>query len=1470
MELVHKLNLNKHPKDNENLSLVNALNIKVNPDGSCLSNEESIKENTFINDWLVNHFTSYYNHKYTFNKIISVIPVINELILLVNVKEAADSALIFRYREKTSTQIEAMELAHGNLTYINNTVKYQGLKYYGGKINATFTYNVENELILAIAESGVENVDIPLRVINIGQFGVLGYEDVGLTDGELAINPEIKIPTVNDVEYIKGSAYKGWYYLYIRYQINDSNKTYTQWYPMGFPIYVDTLNKAGIIKYVFNRETHLSEEDAWKIIAPKDGKQGFCVGCTDHFSDETNIAQETFKINFTNPAGVRTYYQIGIVCCSKSYTKAFKTRNIINYVDSYTDVGKGTPQKFIFDVNSLDITSVDEFIIDNYNPFNVENIINYKNRLYIANYKEHTANDKTINKTIINNIKIELHKEYFDDEAVVYDVPILNNQNETMLSNQYTSHQINKIPLHSYLGVQEDTIITVKNSYQNISYTDKASYFNISTIDNINYGYAKIVYSEYVGPTQTRDVFINNPVIINGLNTIYFNEANNAIINGQLYINTKLSFNNRKLNSTLIPGECYNFFIHFVDKYGHATNGYKIENHIKWTVKNNFKVGPIKIEEIIPYKIIDNCYAAIPINDDVFIFNSKTNKYEINSSNIKFYSTIDTVNFTLSNEITENTDTLKTFILSNIFDEKYIDFKWYQLIESADKDNFNIFINSKDERLFKVPISETFIKVRISNDEVQKGPKYIYKHIRNMIKVKNVTIPNGYIGYFISYEQYEPMRRFSGMLTRADFISQSSYDIFNSINVSNKKKSNTMMFYSNQLDVVDSIKADFNLIRFEGSNNFDIVDIPNWDYYQRTDGFDYCYDMNKPLIDSIYSSTIRPMPEYTIVAAGSAKNNRIGLGTGIKIKDSYGLFPEVRGTGSADLTGIMQYYVTLINSTRNIYTNDDKKLIPLSQVIYNTEDKLIEQGYNGHWTYDGVLIYENSGIAFNDADKKVYRISDNTEYYKSEVSAYKPHTYQNDIPFLAYVQFPVCDTVFYESKRFKNEPDPVIYITYIDKEKTENSKYARGSIVTPNNSIDLFENPQGSSEQFYPKIFNNYADFKNNITQFTKTIRRSDIISDESTHNSWKKFSPEAYKNIIENKGKITNIIGVGYMFLVHTEHSLFMFDANNMIKTLNTDLQIIQPDAFDVEYKEIFTSTLGYGGLQDKNAWILDKFGYIFYNNDSNNFYRFDNNTLTLIDENIINWLNKYKPYNVRFANDKFNNRLLIKMNYNINNEIKNIVLSYNYAINSFISLHSYYFEEGINTKNNLYLKCNNIHEGCALHQFINDDSSFGEFDNIIDNIGIKTIKPSKISIIINPQYLTIKMLEHITYKLTKLANSVNIDNTTLPVEGEKQPFSGNTIRIYNNLVDTGELDITVDDKAIKNIFCDYTKPYWHLGNWNFNYLMNNVKNHKIEAFVDNYSRLYGNYFIIEFTFNNIDKLKVEFEELDYKLIKD
>ena len=65
-------------------------------------------------------------------------------------------------------------------------------------------------------------------------------------------------------------------------------------------------------------------------------------------------------------------------------------------------------------------------------------------------------------------------------------------------------------------------------------------------------------------------------------------------------------------------------------------------------------------------------------------------------------------------------------------------------------------------------------------------------------------------------------------------------------------------------------------------------------------------------------------------------------------------------------------------------------------------------------------------------------------------------------------------------------------------------------------------------------------------------------------------------------------------------------------------------------------------------------------------------------------------------------------------------------------------------------------------------------------------------------------------------------------------------------------------------NTIDKFDKPYWDLGNWNFNYLRD------IDYDSNNpESRLFGNYFVIAFDFGNVDTL-IEFENLDVQLTKD
>ena len=349
------------------------------------------------------------------------------------------------------------------------------------------------------------------------------------------------------------------------------------------------------------------------------------------------------------------------------------------------------------------------------------------------------------------------------------------------------------------------------------------------------------------------------------------------------------------------------------------------------------------------------------------------------------------------------------------------------------------------------------------------------------------------------------------------------------------------------------------------------------------------------------------------------------------------------------------------------------------------------------------------------------------------------------------------------------------------------------------------------------------------------------------------------------------------------------MFDRNNTLQTADKEVQLAMPDIFDVDYKEVFTSDLGVCGLQDKFATIVDQFGYIFYDNDAHRIYRFGQGKTENIDLDIVQFINKYKPWQVRFAHDKEANRLLVNMkiyvemfNQRILDYAQEVTLSYNYVINKWISFHDYVFDKGFNTKNMLYLLIDRLEDGSRVYTDIyvinyimnykiNALSArnlrYNYFENLREEREVYYTANSVIDIICNPSYEHIKYLEYIAYKLYKIDFDSNIYSPT-PVEELKQPYSGDTLRVFNTEVDTGLLNILVDDESYntkKNrSIMNYKKPWWELGNWNFNYLRD-----KKQGDVRFPSRLYGNYFVIRFILKD-DYRRIEFESLEYQITKD
>ena len=1504
MNIVPKLNLNKHPKDCDNLSLVDARNIKISHDESCITNENSIITNALIQTFIFNIYRS----NFLIRGIISINTGIVLFVQDYNKVEANINKLdIFVYNEKTIDKDENIYLA------------YSGLSYHGGKFTGTFTYNVENDLIIAFSEYDCDNNElVPLRTINLGNPDKAGAEDNGdirQVESKLSIVPEVKLPAVSNIEYVKGNAYKGWYYLFIRYKINKTD--YTQWYPIGYPIYIDVINRNNIIRYIFNRDAFpektnetIKINQLTNLIIARKPWDGYGVGFSDYISDTTDICNETFKVAIKDLDVNYNIFQIGIICSSKSYTKSYKTFDI--------DIVKNTINYYTLNLKNCEEYGSQELIATYYNYFNVKNIINYKNRLYIAGYNENKIDEEEIINSV-KNITVGLYTTVInistaENTNIREDVTVYK-ENPNPYQFDESIYHVNatiEIPFSKYFSCDDTDLVDFLDNENNRTndHTIKASDLYITTANENNVidtnrinGYFAIINVNYKNIDYSRNQIYRIVINDDMSNIKVINNMKIALQLGFPYIKTDKDFINRKLTTTLIPGEVYNFFIHFVDKYGNFTNGYKIDNTFPQHVnKDGNKVDGVVF--IIPVPQIefeqdrlDYIYCSVDKTakiNDIIIKTLSTLGYIINDYKnpanhmIRYYADYNFITKELSREIqdeirTEDYDYVKNKLIDSVkpFINQNLNYEFYKIFTFNNYINkrlynvgcgFDNYINVNGDSLFKVP----FNNIDVNSHKV-------YRPYFN-----NINIPNNYVGYFISYEKFEKRSKYTGLLTINDFRNTDTIIVNgNTDNVVKKDSlntmsSNTMNFYCDNLDIDDTLELDFDFLRIEGKNVFDYNDIPNINYYQRNAPFGFVTDMNKVQLQDYNFEKLYPMPNYKLAVANSVKDNRIGVGTCIVIDNKYDLFVNATEKKNNDIN---LYRVSLVKDNPNIYNNNNKTLIKFTDVFYNKNNTgIISTGLNGVYTYSGTIIYADTGVVFNETNGIVTMQNAEYQYYPTTVSPEHNETYENDRPFMCYLQMPVIDTVFHESKCFKNEPKPKSYVTKPASEN-DSAQYRTGYMVTPANSIDLFENRQGSADQFNPKTYSNYREDIKDIDVYNKTIRRSNVIQDESRENSWRKFSLEAYKNITENKGIITNLVGIGNLVLAHTEHSLFMFDLNNELKTIDQNIQLHQPDAFDVAYKEVFTSELGYGGLQDKRSAIVDQFGYIFYNNDDNNIYRFDNNQLAIISNDIVEWLIKAKPNNVRFAHDIRNNRLLIKFDYDIfrKNEDgsiftqkRNLVLSYNYKTQNFISTHSYYFRDAYNSKNRVYF-INGFQSGNLVYDTIyNFTEKFNNYCTYANIYGYANAvegfnNSCKLSFIINEGYDIVKFLEYITYKLYKVDESVRGD-VPFPVKKLDTPYAGQILRVYNDNVNTNDINITVDNESIdpnehKNIFGNYKKPYWDLGNWNFSYLRNMIGNEGDQSAAV-MSRLYGNYFIIEFEFLMQDR-RIDFESLSYKISK-
>lgn len=1366
MAFLPYLNINKHPSAVKDGTMVDAMNMIISKDNAVIHTEYGTTINQDIIDKCKRAIDSnVFDLKF-------IIPCNTELVLVLGNSNGTCS--IVRYDEETKECWCCVD-------------KYV---YSGGEVSCTFTYN-RSELIIAIAEIGINGKKIPLKVINLGEFGKHDKRDIRNEDKYFPICPEVHIPKC-EAYYVDGIARKGWYYIFVRYKLDSNN--YTPWYNTNESILVDSFAIENFFNVFTSKDAH-----ADKNFRPN----GFATVAQVDVSDNTDISKCSFQCIMNFPTGEHyKEYQLGFVCVSKTYTKGYRSNDIP--IDT---------NAFSFKREDVIEYEVLDFIKNYNNYYNVHSVVTANNRLYIGNYSEQDLDSGIRVDDIRLDIKVSVAKHNFtlfsegvvdSDDSKIVSKSIYGGNNNNKLtddSDNITNKDIKKQNIRIKIPGLKGEPIHTDAIYRNGSFYITGDNFIIETRDGnlmpirqylgdkVNEHF-RFFYKNRIGvlvytDARIKDLVFNPNNKIRPYAIIYRDTFDKeTFIKNDAWVNSSIDVTPRervlisKNVADLFPGNS------FTDK----------DFHFKF--------------DIYPDDF-GNLDMLIGTDSSNVHYNIKVNMSQYQYATEDYY-----------NSHKNSIDSSKTIVDSDEYNKVYSANNLFTSVGFIPNERYNLFVHFVDKYGYYtrgIPIKDFNAIVNDhGGDFIKNDDGFIYiTNVKDCFSHYNLIFsisgfPKGYIGYFVSYEKLEPAVKHKGIV-----ISDGN---------------NTIRFYNDDLNYRDKLDFKFDRVVLYKTNK--VAHSVSYEGSGQAEGYVVKSTDSVPK----YMADVQLNADYSNSKIYTIKDKKL------RVADGYNNILTATNIliDTFEKVDKGEYIAHLIKSDFSSYKNKDKQLTPCSPVCYNTGE-LVVNPKNGFISKAHAICYDINGkVLYNNATKTFNSHMDNKVI---------------DIPIRQFTFYDYFE-IPHEVISFNNKPDVTFFPNKgLNTTNERERSYYVGCVVECKNTVDLYQQKNFSVQEANPKVLS-WRNPDNRFTdRFEKTIRRSNTIQDESFNIRWRRFNQEDYKNIIENKGSITKLITFGNIFFVHTKHSMFEFNDTDTIKSNNGDIQLANIDIWDIKYRELLTSDLGYAGLKHSNHSIDGQFGYIFYDYDSNRFYRYDDGQFKAIDEDIRCYSSLYGgAHDVKFIDDKNNNRLLIY----ISKGDKDDVISYNYEHNKFISRHSYRFDKGYNTKSNTY-----IVKGNNVVQF--DDSKFVTYDGLSSNKDSNAY----VQTITNAGYYDMKFVEYIKYKLHQLDRKVQYNGINYwdsPVEKQYHKYAADYITINSEYCSTGRMDVSITDY---NTFDDYTKPYFRLGDWYLNLIRDGIvkyNNHSQSAFDS--SRIYGNWFAVKFEFNK--GRYVEFENVEYKLSKD
>ena len=1349
----------------------------------------------------------------------------------------------------------------------------------GAEIDGCVTTNISGEKILTIAQYK-ENGNAPLQHINL--------KYCTTADDNSVYNQAPNIPIVNlilNTTYAK-TIPNGVYVFYIRWEIRD--KVYTPWMLCSHPVFagvntrIDTIQ--GGVKYVDTK---------------RDSAKSFIFDL--NVLDNTATRLNTYK-----------KFQLGFVLTHDDATvaRSWKVFNV-------TDTLKNTHTcPIYFDYENVDEVNIDDMQMSIYELYNVRNVANFKNKLYISNYKESDFNDKT-------------NLDYLDKSIDGFDNPDYTNEvsNNSNINSTYNGYVLNFNYSKGYFDTYENNI-AIGNLFAH-----GGGYYNAG----LTWGITKAV--------KTGETEFEKAVTFD----ICWDSAINPDLATVCNINNNIKgfapFDSMPDGLSTTDGGPTRFMKELATYKGLWIYGPRTDNTSKNHPWYNLSLKRRSVDyKTSPLTFIYGSTESKDVNSiagaryHVFPFNSTTGTYsatgETDPTKIGWPSRDKGID-----------DAARSYIKRNVADEikgqKYCAIAYMYFTNGATKYYVN-FSSNKDDKDYCIDV--------FSSASYGSAPLLLNDAgIDNVNNIKNKL-------YNYVYNNYLSNNNIVGLDESGMLI----------IRVTDPDTHNTIEIPVNSVNVV------FKLYEFSTASPDDVGENDNDDFNVRFDvklktttyevpitfAPSHTINNNSSLNnDNIQSATLMPYSTYNYYAHLVKSNGMIT--NGIKIAkftnagvDSNKLITP-KFTLDNTISNISHDYVGWFISIENVgkkiaecfnivYANGNNyaSCLEVDAMLYNLNNNIKIIDINGR-TVTNEARYASCGVSnpieafgncgfvyWNDnknhsgehlyieidndeSNKDVHDLIKCTPYYPLVAGEYpvsgtdlftgsylcyvKKPTYRlglntyvagKDVykvnrtnglsltDFESYIQMQSSNTVTIHSNFNLNY---LSLTTDIEDQiftiGSASTGYKQAAKVINSSQLSFIYELKSMYKDFTNQVFRSYTEYSR--TQFDNTVRVSNVLSDETFNNSVYTFAPNDYYNVPTNRGIIVKLIAISTYIYVHTTGALYRFDGSETITSNDKTIQLKESEPFVNGITAILDSQYGYAGLTDKHSAVATFSDYYFYDSVSNHIFGFaGQGGIKIMDTSIWELLKYYKPTTCNVISDEINNRIMFDFGFTDDEDSHNFCISYNTLTNTFVSLHDLSLNNAFNSRRNCYSYKKNLvslfGSNTDMTEHYGDDA---KADCYIKNycttskrtdtgyvVDVVLFPDSGVNVINNIHYIA-RLLKTFADKLHNYIRPIGYDRTN-PV---------NNLFVWSDSAESNVVDSN-NDASVLNSYKGFS---YDKGQWTVNYLRNILNAGNIYNYPDNYqvdkkddksnvtqvhrslisdqnSLVYGRYFVISLMFND------------------